>query len=115
MSRIQGGKIASLALRKSNVLKQSSNKQDYSILEHFKSFSLGLITFHFSNIPKNIKASIKFISWEQSINVFLLLLCMTLLLHFLLINSIQPHIKHVWYIIALLIVIFVSTLVTDTA
>lgn len=81
--------------RESNVLKQSYNKQDYSILEHFKSFFLGLITLPFSNIPKNIKASIKFISWEQSTNVFLLLLCMTLLLQCLLINSVQSHIKHV--------------------
>lgn len=99
----------------SNPLKQSPNKQDYSILENFKSFFLGLIALPFSNIPKNIKVTIKFISWEQSINVFFLLLCMTLLLPCLLINSVRSHKKCAWYIIALLIVIFVSTFVTGIA
>lgn len=50
----------------SNPLKQSSNKQDYNILEHFKSFFWGFITLSFSNIPKNIKATIKFISWRTA-------------------------------------------------
>lgn len=37
---------------------------DYSILEPLKYFFFSFITLPFSNIPKNIKAAIKFISWK---------------------------------------------------